>query len=275
MPCSGHLWKEEELNAMYIDNPVKLLKKVRDLTLMAVNDEQYMVIACDSDGGIGSKPYDAVKVPEEVLGQFAVRVPLFEIVSCGATPFMVIDCLAVEMNPSGEKILAEIKQYVREAGITDDIQFTGSSEENVPTVQTGIGVTILGLADQKGFPVGASRGEDQVVCVGIPKSGPDYDIHPDDPDIVTLRELIKLRKSAAVHDLLPAGSKGVQYEAEELARSAGKVFVDHQDLSLDLKQSAGPATCILLTCGENDLHIIKKLVQSPVTVIGELKEPDL
>ncbi|EGL81526.1 hypothetical protein CathTA2_3072 [Caldalkalibacillus thermarum TA2.A1] len=29
-----------------------------------------------------------------------------------------------------------------------DVQFTGSTEENVPTVQTGVGITVLGKAEK-------------------------------------------------------------------------------------------------------------------------------
>lgn len=257
---------------MYIHEPDKHLRKVRDLTLMAINDKQYLVIACDSDGGIGNKSHDVVKVTEELIAQFATRVPLFEIIACGATPFMVIDCLSVEMEPSGKKMIAEIKRYVREAGITEDVQFTGSSEDNVPTIQTGIGVTILGLVDRKRFPVGSSRSGDKVVCVGKPKSGPQHEIHPDDPDILSLADLTKLRQCPSVRDILPVGSKGVIYEAEQLAHSAGLHFKPGSSIGVDGKQSAGPSTCVLLSLGEADMDDIAALVQAPVYLLGELIE---
>lgn len=254
----------------YIHEPVKHLRKVRDLTLMAINDRQYLVIACDSDGGIGNKPKDTVKVTEAVIANFATRVPLFEIIACGATPFMVIDCLSVEMEPSGKKIIAEIKRYVREAGIIKDIQFTGSTEDNVPTVQTGIGVTVLGLVDQQHFTVGSSRPGDKVICVGKPKSGPKYEIHPDDPDILSLGDLNKLRQCSFVRDILPVGSKGVLYEAGQLAHSANLRFQQDRAVTVDMKQSAGPSTCVLLSLREDYIEQIAALVHAPVYPLGTL-----
>ncbi|WP_280770459.1 hypothetical protein [Salipaludibacillus daqingensis] len=255
---------------MYIQNPANLLKKQRDLTLMAVNDMQYIAIACDSDGGIGSKAQDVVKVSEEIIAQFATRVPLFEIISCGAKPFMVIDCLTVEMDSVGDKILSEIKRYVREVGIFEDVQFTGSSEENVPTVQTGIGVTILGLVDQKDFSIGKSLSGDKVVCIGVPKSGPQYEIHPNDKEIVSLGDLIKLRGYPNVRDILPVGSQGISYEADQFAQSASLNLQLNPSCGIDFNQSAGPSTCVLLSVNEKHIQEIMKLVRAPVTTIGEL-----
>jgi len=255
---------------MYIHNPAKLLKKVRDLTLMVVNDEQYLVIACDSDGGIGSKSQDVVKVSEEIIAQFVTRVPLFEMIACGAKPFMVIDCLTVEMDPVGKKIIDEIKRYVREVEIFEDVQFTGSSEENVPTIQTGIGVTILGLVDQHDFPIGTSLSSDKVVCIGIPKSGPQFEIHPDDPEILSLADLIKLRDHSVVRDILPVGSKGILNEARQFAYSSSLKLEIDTDCGIDLNQSAGPSTCVLISLKDENIEDISELVRAPVTVIGEL-----
>ena len=60
-------------------------EQVRDLTKIALGGGFSLVIAVDSDGGIGSRDHDIVRVPEYVLGRFAARVPLMEIIACGAT----------------------------------------------------------------------------------------------------------------------------------------------------------------------------------------------
>ncbi|PYZ92173.1 hypothetical protein CR194_15125 [Salipaludibacillus keqinensis] len=255
---------------MYIDEPVKFMRKERDLTLIEMNPKQYLVIACDSDGGIGNKLQDTVNVSEETIAQFAVRVPLFEIIACGAKPFMVIDCLSVEMDPTGKKILSEIKRYVREAGITEDVQFNGSTEENVPTVQTGIGITVLGMVDKQHLSIGSSQLGDEVLCIGNPKSGPEHDIYTGDPEIVSLKDLLKLRKNHRVRDILPAGSKGVRYEAEQISQSTELDFVQNRETSIDFMQSAGPSTCVLVTTSKKSIKEITEQVQAPVHRIGEL-----
>ncbi|HWO78495.1 MAG TPA: AIR synthase related protein [Bacillus sp. (in: firmicutes)] len=254
----------------YIDDPVKQLRKIRDLTLIAINDHQYIVIACDSDGGIGNKPQDVVKVDEETIAQFATRVPLFEIISSGASPFLIIDCLSFEMDGSGEKVIAAIKKYVREAGILEDIQVTGSTEDNVPTVQTGIGVTILGLADKNQFHVGSSVPGDHLVCVGIPKSGPKYEVRIDDPEIISLRELLKIRRLPYVHDILPVGSKGVLHEANQMAKSSSLVYKPIQNPGINMNQSAGPSTCVLLSIPLEKIRDLIMVIQTPIFIIGQL-----
>lgn len=255
-----------------MQDPKKNLWKIRDLTLMAVNEDQYLAVACDSDGAIGNKPQDVVKVSEKVIAQFAVRVPLFEIISCGAVPFLVIDCLSVEMEPSGERIVTEIRNYVREAGINEDIQVTGSSEENVPTVQTGIGVTILGMVDRDGLKIGSSQPGDRVLCAGIPKSGPDDEVRTDDPEILSLRDLQTLRKSAFVHDILPVGSKGIGYEAQQLAQAGSLTFRPDERVFLDGNKSAGPSTCVLLTVPKHRVSDVRINVQAPVFPLGTIQE---
>ena len=52
------------------------LRKVRDLTLVRVAGPNYLVLACDSDGGIGPKPQDTVSTTGYWLGRVAARVPL-------------------------------------------------------------------------------------------------------------------------------------------------------------------------------------------------------
>ncbi|MFO1446404.1 hypothetical protein KDN24_25010 [Bacillus sp. Bva_UNVM-123] len=256
----------------YIHDPVKQLKKVRDLTIMAINDKQSIVIACDSDGGIGNKPQDVVKVSEETIAHFATRVPLFEVIASGASPFLIINCLSFEMEDAGRKVIAAIKEYVREAGMTEDIQVTGSTEDNVPTIQTGIGVSVLGLVDKNSFFAGTSLPGDQLVCIGIPKSGPKYEIRIDDPEIISLKELLKIRTLPYVHDILPVGSKGVLHEAQQLAESSALIYSPINYDGIDPEQSAGPSTCVLVSVPSKNINELRDEIQTPSFVIGELRK---
>jgi hypothetical protein len=252
-------------------NPSHLLKKVRDLTLIDRNEEQYIVVACDSDGGIGSKLHDTVKVEDHVIGAFAVRVPLFEIIASGAEPFLVIDCLSVEMKGTGSKIIEAIKAYCKPAGLTEDIQFTGSTEDNVTTVQTGIGITVLGLADKKKFWPGVSKAGDTVLCVGVPKSAPRFQVGLEDPEIVTLQELMELRRLPFAGDILPVGYRGVAYEADQLAASAFLQFVPDGSVPFDPFRSAGPSTCVILSVPPEYARDVTAAMSAPVYAIGYLK----
>ena len=263
-----------EMNRFAITNPLASLKKVRDLTLLAINESQYLVVACDSDGGIGSKPDDIVKVTEEVIGAFAVRVPLFEMIASGARPVLVVDCLSVELEGTGEKIIRAIKAYASKAGLTDDIQFTGSTEENVPTTQTGIGITVLGVVDKDRFVPGTARDGDVVACAGIPKSAPHHDVRLDDPEILSIEDLLLLRQLPFVRDIVPVGSKGCMSEAEALAKTADLTFVADEASAIDLFQSGGPSTCVLFSAHPEHFPEIASRLHTPVTVIGCLLKED-
>lgn len=259
------------MNHPYLTNPAARLSRCRDLTLLDVNEAQYLVVACDSDGGIGSKPQDIVKVSDELVGIFGVRVPLFEIIACGAEPFLVVDCLSVEMDGTGARILEAIKAYARLAGIEDDAQFTGSTEDNVPTVQTGIGVTVLGMADKQRFFPGSSKAGDSVVCAGIPKSGPRHRLTREDPEVLSIEDLMELRSLSCVRDVLPVGSKGVLREAHQLGASASLTFVPNADAGIDLRQSAGPSTCVVLSVAREDARRVLAAVAAPTREIGVLE----
>jgi len=253
-----------------ISNPASHLSRCRDLTLLDLGGDQILVVACDSDGGIGNKPQDVVQASEELAGTFAVRVPLFEVIACGAEPFLVVDCLSVEMDGAGEKILSAIKAYSARAGILDNEQFTGSTEDNVPTVQTGIGVTVLGLADKPRFFPGTSESGDTVLCAGVPKSGPRHRLTLEDSELLSIEDLIALRGSPHVRDVLPVGSKGVMREAHELAWSASLAFSPDDALGVDPEQSAGPSTCVLLSVSPEGAEGVQDLVSAPIHRLGTL-----
>ena len=92
------------------------------------------------------------------------------------------------------------------AGLDADKVLTGSTEDNVPTVQTGIGVVVIGFVSATDFKPGSSQNGDIVVCIGKPKSAPDDEVDLDDPEIsdtVCIRTLAELDY---IHDILPVGS---------------------------------------------------------------------
>ena len=247
----------------------EVVEKKRDLTLFKLSSDFSLMIACDSDGGIGNKEHDLVKVENWLTGYFGARVALMEVLAARGKPWLLIDTLAVEMDPAGREIIAGIKKACTEAGLSG-LPLTGSTEDNIPTVQTGIGVTVLAIVKHNQLPVGSSQKGDLVAVAGIPKSGPRFRIEPQDPELISLSDLRRLRKMPGVHDLLPVGSKGVAYEAGELAKSAG-LRLRQAQTDLDLLRSGGPATCVVFSLMSNDvLQTIKKAIGAPVNFLGEL-----
>ena len=243
---------------------------IRDLTKIDLGNEFSLVVAVDSDGGIGSRRNDVVKVPEYVLGRFAVRVPLIEVLSCGAIPIAAFDMLTVPMDDLGREIVRGVRDELMEAGLPADFPLSGSTEDNVPTSSTGVATAVLGLVHRDDFRPGSSKAGDRVLCVGLPKSAPDDEITLDDQEIVRLSHVSKLLRMEGVHDLLPVGSRGVSHEARELASSAGLEFVMSPDSRLGVDKSAGPSTCALLSVSAEESGSVARGLSVPVIQIGTL-----
>jgi len=244
--------------------------KIRDLSVIDLFNDFSLIIACDSDGAIGSKPNDVVRCSNYMLGRFAARVPLMEILAAGAVPISIIDTLTVEMEPSGREIISGILDEASAAGIKNRDIITGSTEDNIPTSQTGIGVTVIGIIHRKNFRPGSSKPGDIIATVGFPKSGPEDKVVLDDPEIVTLSTVRSLAKSDFIHDILPVGSKGIAYEASQLAESANLSLSLIKRSSINLTKSAGPSTCILASLAKSSSKKLTEFTQSPIYIIGEL-----
>lgn len=245
-------------------------RRVRDLSVLAVAPGVSLVVACDSNGGIGPKPGDTVATTGYELGRLAARVPLLEMLACGATPLLLIDTLSVERDPTGNALLAGVRDEMRDAGMDPIAALNGSTEDNVPTVATGIGVVVLGVAADDRFRPGRARAGDLLVCVGMPKSAPRHRVLSDDPAILRPSALRRLIVLDGVGDVLPVGSRGVAAEARDLAAFAGLRAALDPGATLDLAGSGGPATCCIVALPPAVLPALRALVLPPLTVIGEL-----
>ena len=217
----------------------------RDLVYVRLSDSGVLVIAADSHGGLGPKAADTVAVSGSVLGRFAARVPLLEVIAVGANPIVLVDNLSVEREPTGAEILEGIRTEAATAGLPPGA-ITGSTEDNVPTVATGVGVTVIARAGLDELRVGRARPGDVVVLVGWPKSAPADVFGPDDPDVLSIGALRAAMDVPGVHEALPIGSSGVAAELATLARSAG-ARVDHTpNWPVAENQSGGPSTAALV-----------------------------
>ena len=244
------------------------VKRFRDLTFIEQENDKYLVIACDSSGAIGDKVDDVIKVPAEIVGYYGARVALMEILSVGAKVLTVIDTLAVEMEPTGRKIIDGIQRQLKEAGM-EAILLNGSTEENIPTRQTGMGITIIGEVDKNQAKINKSQKGDYVVVLGIPKVGNEINI-PVDNEICSIDDIKTLLNSKVVREIYPVGSKGILYEANYLAKSNNMTLKIYEKLKVDIEKSGGPATILMFTISPEDYEKIRKNIDKPLEIIGEL-----
>ncbi|UFJ39887.1 hypothetical protein LOK74_17805 [Brevibacillus humidisoli] len=237
--------------------------RFRDLTVIDYLEKR-LVIACDSSGAIGDKQHDVVKVDPYILGRFLVRVPLMELLSVGAVPLTVCNTLSVEMEPTGRSIIAGIFDEMRQIGMEPEAALNGSTEDNIPTVQTGAGVTVIGEADRL---MDKSMAGDVLCCIGYPKVGQEVGL--EDPDICDLLAIKRLREMDGIHEIVPVGSKGIRYELEELLKRNQLTLLGEQ-VDLPLEKSGGPGTCVIVTA-RADVQQWRDVLGQPVTVLGVLK----
>ncbi len=234
------------------------VRPVRDLLI--VDGSPPLVIACDSVGGIGPRPADLVRVPADVVAHFAARVPLLEVLCSGARPVALINTLCHDMAEA-TVFIDTFRAVASEVGIRPDA-VTGSTEENVPSPATGVGVTVIGtLAGD--LLTGGGRPGDVVICVGWPRSAPHDEVFIGHPDIVPLSTVQALVTTGAVHDAMPVGSRGIGYEAGQLAESSGCALTwpPHPP---PLDASGGPASCVLFACDSASVADLRNAVPGHV-----------
>lgn len=254
--------------------------RVRDLSVMMMPDGSHLLVACDSLGGIGPKRGDQVAATAYTTAHFATRVPLLEIVAARAAPRLIVNNLCFEGGRDADEMRRAVVDLAVEVGL-DEAAVTGSTEENVPTTTTGVGITVIGSVDPGDLRLGSSRPGDLVVCLGRPRSAPRFRITTTDIEMPSVAEVVAVLAIPGVHEVLPVGSRGVANEIDELAGTAGlrHQFIERhrlQDSGLDLHASGGPASCVLVSLLPEALPDVRSVRAGlPVTVVGQLLSPHL
>lgn len=245
-------------------------ERIRDLTLVRLIGGIRLVIACDSNASNGEKPMDIHRNTFEEMAVSALKVPVMEVLAAGAYPIVIANNLCVEMEPSGRRIIEIMKQELIDSGLWEGLQFTGSTEDNMKTIQSGVGVTVIGLLDESRSKLGGTVKGDTVICVGVPQSGVTVPYSEKDLSVCKIKTVERLRRMEYVHEILPIGSKGAEYEAKELARYVGLSFIRDEECRLDMKTSAGSCTAVLVSVVPEDEERLIQEIDVPAARIGRI-----
>jgi len=247
------------------------LRRFRDLALVSLLGDLHLVIACDSNASIGEKPNDGLAKPYAEVGISVLKVPMMEVLAAGAVPLLIINALCMEMNPSGCKFIETMSGELIRCGFDPNMMLTGSTEDNVLTLQSGIGITVIGMASEEKLRLGQTQLNDVVLCAGNPKGGVTIPYAEGEPDIASISTVQSLNEVSSIHEILPVGSKGVVYEANELAKTAGFDFCLTDDPpAINLYQSAGASTAVLVAVSASQVSSIANAVSVPVYEIGTI-----
>ncbi len=238
--------------------------KYRDLTVCST-DGVCIVCACDSCGGVGEKQGDVLKYPAYITGRYTARGALMEIISYGCKVVSVSDTVCCEMLPTGKEIIRGVIDEMALAGI-DKSLLNGSTEENMTTTMTGVGVSVIGLCDKpRQFEVNAG---DFGVLFGKIKSGSDILDTPGviDEEIICYDDIKAIRNIEKTAEIVPIGSKGIKYEALLLSKLHNLKFEFSDSFNGDILKSGGPSTAALVSVKEENLDKVLSLKDTCVVL---------
>lgn len=241
-----------------------------DVSIMKMPTGHAIVTGSTSSGAVGPKEYDKVKVDGKVLGKFMARVALMDVTATGAFPLLLSVTLGVESEPTGNDIIEGIKREARNIGLDPNQVIMENTEDNFQTVQTGAGLTVVGLANEDELRLGKTMPGDLIVAIGRPKVGIEVIAAEARGEIADLKNVVQLNQRKYVHDISAVGSFGIASEAKMMAYGVGRQLKLNAVPELDLQKSAGPATVILATVDPDKLEDLRELIPKPFSVVGEI-----
>ncbi|MGO4888233.1 AIR synthase related protein [Anaerobacillus sp. MEB173] len=215
---------------------------MRDLLFLPLQNDEEIVISTDCSGATGLKEADEVRVPYDVVSYYGFRVALMELLAVGAEPLgLVIQNLV--NDHVWEELIRGARKACTEIGFSS-VQITGSSETNFPLLQSAAGFTVIGKVDQEKKRVAVTPKDATFAVIGSPLVG--ERIITEQEKVVPLAIFSQLINMEGVYEALPVGSKGIGYELEQLL-AENAIQHNGYRCELDLSQSAGPATCFIIS----------------------------
>ncbi|XHH10504.1 MAG: ribbon-helix-helix domain-containing protein [Candidatus Bathyarchaeia archaeon] len=242
-----------------------------DVSIIKVPTGHAIVTGSTSSGAIGSKEQDKIKVTGNVLGKFLARVALMDVTATGAFPLLISATLGVEKDPTGNQILDGIRKETRLLGLDPNQVLLENTEDNIETVQTGVGLTVVGFANEAELRLARTCPGDKIVAIGRPKVGEEVIPAEAHGEIADLRNVGQLVQRRYVHDIAAVGTFGIAAEARMMAYGVGRQLKLFDVEGLDLNKSAGPATVVLASVDPERVEDLKDLIPKPVNVIGEIQ----
>jgi thiamine monophosphate kinase len=136
------------------------------------------------------KQNDVVRFHPGIIGSFTARVALMEVLSVNAIPKTISIAISNEPYPTGEEIIKGIAEELKSTGF-EALPMVISTEKNIPTSQTALGITVVGLCKNDAIRVTRSKPGDLVYSLGIPKVGNEI-TGTDDVDVAQISHIKQL-----------------------------------------------------------------------------------
>ncbi|MEJ9230017.1 ATP-binding protein [Peribacillus butanolivorans] len=231
---------------------------MNDSLILPFTESQSLVVSCDNSGGIGLKEKDLVQVPYEVVGYFSFRVAVMECLAAGGSPMTVVlhNFCGVE---AWEALKIGVMKGMDEIGL--DLSITGSTESNMPLLQSALGLMVIGK--RRNERVMKPILQRKMALIGRPLVGEEV---MKQQEWIAPLPLYKSLCELEEVQVLPVGSKGIANEWKHLDPS-GEGVSAHIRSQVDIEKSSGPSTCFLIAYPEHLEDEIK--LQSGSFFMGE------
>lgn len=227
---------------------------MRDVVFHPLSNKQELVISTDCAGGIGNKEADTVKVSDEMVSYFTMRVALMEIMAVGGHPRAVI-----LSNFTGDQVwdsyVKGIKTIFEELE-QPSISILGSSETNFPLVQSALGLTVVGIIDKHNKRLNKTPPDAAFAVIGEPLVG--SAVIEQKEKVAPLSLFASCLQFDQVFELVPIGSKGILSEFKQLLK-ANDIPEFQVHTTLNLTASSGPATSFLISYHKDIEDQLKKV----------------
>jgi hypothetical protein len=176
----------------------------------------------------------------------------------------------VEKEPTGNDVLDGVRREARSLGLDPTQVLMENTEDNFETVQTGVGLTVVGFANEEELRLGKTCPGDLIVAIGKPKVGDEVLLAEAKGEIADLKNVTTLSQKKYVHDIAPVGTLGIADEARMIAYGVGRQFKLAEVKGLEMNKSAGPATVVLVTIDRDKFDDLASLISKPLNVVGEI-----
>lgn len=219
---------------------------MRDITRLSLNEDEEWMIASDISSGIGLQEHDVLAVPYAMVGAFAARVAMLEILCARGTVKAIQYLIGGDYDTVVTSVVQGIQEELDTLGIT--VPINGSHESNMKVSTTSVGITALGI----GEPEMLGTGEPYAVYVlGKPLVG--HEVLEQPEWIVTYDEVKRAIAHPSTSRVVPIGSRGIRQELTVLSYLEGASMESIELTDEELDHSGGPATAVVVavrTSGE-------------------------
>lgn len=227
---------------------------LRDAVIIDLDNEHELVITTDGCTGIGNLEGDLFPLEIEEVAWTACKVALMELISLGARPVGYAFNHIADLEDH-DKTETGIEKCLKDFGFID-IPHISSSEKNFKVHQTTITIALTGVREKREK---TKCRNSMYVLIGEPLVGMEVLENPE--KMVLPEEFIRLTKTEGIYEIIPVGSHGVEWELNQFG-------VKPQATVIDLKKSAGPATCVIAEVSSAAIDGLREIFGRKLTILS-------